>query len=62
MQPAHILRFVDVAVADVLNARIRHLGGRYGVGATDGARVNHTGEANEFSALIDGDLFFTHNM
>ncbi|MNL52974.1 hypothetical protein D3C87_1761900 [compost metagenome] len=62
MQPAHILRFIDIAVTDVLNTRIRHLSGRHGVAATDGARVNHTGEANELSALIDGDLFFTHNM
>ncbi len=56
------MRFIDIAVPDVLNARIRHLGRRNGVGAADGARVNHAREANEFSALVDGDLFFTHNV
>lgn len=62
MQPAHILRFVNVAIAYVFNARIRHLSRWYGIAAADSAWINHAREANKFGTLINGDLFFTHHM
>ena len=56
------MRFVNVAIAYVFNARIRHLSRRYGIAAADSAWINHAREANKFGTLINGNLFFTHHM
>lgn len=56
------MRFVNVAIAYVFNARIRHLSRWYGIAAADSAWINHAREANKFGTLINGNLFFTHHM
>ena len=56
LQPPHVLRFVDIAIAYVLDARIGHLSRRHGVLRGNRARIHDTGETNELGALIDRDL------
>ncbi|BCQ39114.1 hypothetical protein ERHA54_17170 [Erwinia rhapontici] len=62
MQPAHILRLIDIAVTDVLNAGISHLGGNNTVAGANRAWVNHTGEADKLCSLINFNLFLTDHI
>src|SRR5690606_2780755 len=55
-QPAHRLRFVDIARAAVVDACIGHLGGAHGVRRHDAGGIHHTGEAQRFGVLADADL------
>lgn len=56
LQPTHVLRLVDIAVADILDTCIGDLGRRHGVLPSDRAQVDYPGEADELGALVDGDL------
>src|SRR3546814_5734455 len=53
LQPTHGLDFIHGALAAEFNAGVRNLGRQHGIGAGDGARIDHTREADVFTASID---------